>query len=721
MIEESRLFIGLEYGGKPSVWNPLEFTDMYNVDETSAEIDVTYITSIEADTEDVCSKYTEDRSNFRPELVRGFEVGDDNVSLSNSIITLARIIVMQERVLKMKTSWKDTYISEYDWNFCEVTSALPCSKAELFSYCSKTGRLELIGFNDYPPLRIIGNVTKGDKAAHSSTVDGKASLLGRKLSAAKRPGARELLHVASWLQDGCLRTTDAKSPKYLPGTMGGSGCPDLWDNPTNTLLYVHAYKFGEYLRVYGTAVNELKTAVAKMDRGEIAEVVLCRRLRQKQEYLHITYAGNVMVPESDELSLNGVKIQPLYKALGAESLAQGIEGRLLASRRVITRHRAEVELLRTERISLGLFGFDMIKEKELLLRGATLEKAKRYGGALRANAAVSRLLEKSGNSSDVQRLLSDGFLLNATGVQEMSKSDVIWLSQGGKGDVFTIHDIPNSEDIFIREEVSLEESLKVPDIGLRTVMSTGIHYRTTVSKVGLWQITEREEEWADQVVDLLTQRRAYGLHMTSSDFIDLVKDKMNWVNDDGYILSEVINYARGKPPHSVVLASSDIKLGKRLRDLSHLNVVVVHPEVLLKRQEFRSEVLTGHMYPSEPVTDSLCTFLRNDQWYPAPRKVFLDTGSISSYAMRMEENKSITGHSTGVIFKYDPINSDVIDGLRCASYYQKVALADTVFAVYVCSSNGNNRKVPMSTEPTAKASNPASRIKRFSSLFSKRG
>jgi len=716
MITESIQFEGLSYDMKSAVWNPLDFVNMFDVDDQDS-LDLNYIKEIEEEVETVAGKYSQDRANVEPTLVRGFEVGDDNVSLSNSIITLSRIIVMQERVLKMKTSWKDTYISETDWNFCEVTSALPCSKAELYSYCVKTRNLEALGFNDYPAFRTVLNVTKGDKETHSSTVNGKSSLLGRKLSAARRPGAREILHVASWLQDGCLRTTDAKDPKYLPGTVGGCGCPDLWDNPTNTFLFIHAYKFGEYVRVYGSAINELRLAIEKMELNQPANVVLCRRLRQKQEYLHVTYAGNVLIPESDKLSLDGKEVRPLYKAIGTESLSQGIESRLLASRRVMTRHKAEVELLRTERINFGLFGFELIKEKELLQRGLTFEKAKQYGGALRANAAVSRLLKNMGNTADVQKLISEGFLPNASGVQEMSKSDAYWLADGGKGQVFSIHDIPTSEDIFLRAEVSLEESLKVPGIDLSTVMNTGIHLRTTVSKIGLWQISEKEEEWADKVVGKLIQRREYGLPMSSTEFISIVKDDMTWISDDGPIMAEVIAYAREKPSHTIGLVSSDIRLGKRLRDISHLSVVIVLPEELLQREQYRQEMLSGRMYPAEDINESLCKLLRKDEFYSMPKKIFFDTGSISSYAMRMDENVNDTGQKTGVIYKYEHIESDIIDGYRTAKFYRRVVLPQSAIAVYACSSNGNNKKVTIMTDQLAGSPNPANRIARFASSY----
>lgn len=49
----------------------------------------------------------------------------------------------------------------------------------------------------------------------------------------------------------------------------------------------------------------------------------------KQDYLHITYGGNVLVPDIEPNFGPMFRPQPLYKAVGGTAILHGVENRLI--------------------------------------------------------------------------------------------------------------------------------------------------------------------------------------------------------------------------------------------------------------------------------------------------------------------------------------------------------------------------------------------------------
>jgi len=86
--------------------------------------------------------------------VWGAEVGDDRVDVSNHPTFLSTLIAVQELVYEMRTSEKDTAISDWVFNFCEVFSPIPHAKDQSFDAARKKN-FHILGFSDAPALRIV--------------------------------------------------------------------------------------------------------------------------------------------------------------------------------------------------------------------------------------------------------------------------------------------------------------------------------------------------------------------------------------------------------------------------------------------------------------------------------------------------------------------------------------------------------------------------------------
>jgi hypothetical protein len=389
--------------------------------------------------------------------------------------------------------------------------------------------------------------------------------------------------LASFIQDGCLNTIKNDEPKYLPGIIGGSGCPSLWDNHANTYLYLLAYKNGTYARVYASAISEARQCVAQLDSGVPASPVLCQRLREKQEYLHATYAQSVMVPPKPLLKgAFGQDPVPLYTASGSVAFLQGAERRLIATRKVITRLDAEVEAQRSLRIHLFLFGTETGPRQVLLNQLEHRLAAENYGHAFRANAAVKSLLDREASGHEVTELIREfGFKDSGSGRKVLSLDDIMWLCSGGKGVAYTIDDLLPSYDMYLREEVSLEETMRVPGINLTPKI--GKHYvtKTTVAKIGIWDTNPSLDAWADRFIGQMNLTREMGIIPSARDVLSFLREDREWVSDDSIIIESVRQDTFGLPNQTVLVVTTDRKLCKTISEATGNYVVIVHPDVLI--------------------------------------------------------------------------------------------------------------------------------------------
>lgn len=612
------------------VWFPMDSVPYYG--DEDQDIPVDYLNSLVDGAIDICMEYkiklvlpTED------DVIDGMEVGDDRCDVSTNPFMLAMAIYCQSRVIRFTTSEKDTGISRHLWNFCEVTSVAPSTSLGSIQKAKKSG-FDNIEFIDSPPLRIIIDCQKGDRS-HSSSSSGKASMLGARVRDS-RTDCKPILHTASWMQDSMLGMTKAPDPKYLPKIMGGCGCPSLWGAWQNTYLFIKAYKSGTYNRVYASAIHELQDCMRDLELHRATQPVLCGRLRQRQDYLHITYASNVAVP------MVGLTVKPLteparplYRALGGTALCQGVENRLIQAGVILTHTQACAEMEVTDNLTRALFSHNNVNWSRQEAVTASRTARAEFDYALRANTAVKRLLDCNATEHDLLKLASGNFLIAGSGVTDLTKQSIEWIHLGGKGESFTIEDLTFSEDMYVTEEVSMRKSMRVAEIGLRPLfLNRPVVEKMTVSEVGLWQITETKTAWANNILDQLVQLRETMENPGFAQVFPIFDRNREWVNDDSLLVRRATEYARSMTKCTLVLVSSDKRLGRRMARTTGLPVARVDPiEVVINNPDVDYNATMSLTYQQVFNTD----YSRDDvivDYPPVYGEVLIDTGSMQAAA-----------------------------------------------------------------------------------------
>lgn len=612
-------------------WDPLEGYEDYVFQ--AVPLDLQEMEQLGKDARQIMQKYDLPEPTLDTIRVEGEEVGDDRIDLSNNSHVTSSVMVCQEKVSRMVTSWRDTNISRHLWNFTETTSIVPTCPEQSFDRCRKVDDFGNLGFIDTPPLRIILDARKGDMS-HSSTSVGKATMLGSRM----RTPRTEFLqgwYLASYLQDGYLRSSRSADPKYLPQIMGGSGVRAPFGVSENLYLYVHGYRGGRCQRIYGSATQELRLSLESLERGQAAAPILCTRLRDRQEYLHGTYAGKILIPSREQMSsFMGSIPRPFIRASGGANLFANFENRLQRTRHLITRTGAEREWEQTCRI-----------RAKLLVRGQTVPEAEsfevqakaqargQFGGALRANTALAHLMEKTASMKDVLQLIGEGFTPLDCGVTAFTKWDADWLFSGGRSSCFSIEDLTLSEDLFLRKEVSEDESMRVGGIPLRPVSLGGKQVVTTTT-IGLYKIGSGMFEWAENLAGRLeTLRDKIGV-LSSRDALTEYEKNPEWVNDDTMILAMCRQDTANLPVggQTVILVSADKRLGHQLSDSCNVEVVRVDPMAYIRwthrtgRDPLQVRVEPRHLL------DGLLT----EQEGRRVKHCYVDTGSVAAMLARVE-------------------------------------------------------------------------------------
>jgi len=579
-----------------------------------------------------------------PGRVIGMEVGDDREDISDNPYCLALSLAVQEKVFKMKTSWEDTSISREKYNFCEVTSFLPSTKSQSFDFARRTGDFRNLGFIDSLIPRIIEDVSKGDQS-HSSTSVGKVAMLA---SRENTPNAklRFRWQLSSLFQDSLLSTARSTEPKYLPRIMGGSGARQLFDDHLNVYLYMKAYRGGGYDRIYGSAVKELMDCLRSYDRGDPTFPILCQRLRDKQEYLHGTYAEKIFVPDKRKISLESVNMpMPLYEASSCTNDIRGTENRLIRSRLVIGERAAGVQLAVKAKLEHQLTSGKSTSGYRRQERLDSLRRREKFEFALNANSAFKALLRRKATPGDPYMLaLSGEFQVLTCGAREFSKEYAAWLGEGGKSETSCISEISFAEAIYLSAEISSEESLKVPGIVLKPFVGNVKRPTTTKSKLGLYEISGSMYDWAHRKVDQLVEARGrFEKPVPLDTILEIYRLDPEWVNDDTLIVS-VINRISASTSSTdrdaVILISSDRRLASQASKTSNLQIWRIEPADLIEiniRPSYNSEttITVSELLPflSEEILKELEGKLLD---------VIIDTGSLSAAAVKYSANSQIT-------------------------------------------------------------------------------
>jgi len=640
-------------------WNP--FYRGYEAPEIG-DLDLNFIENLGAASRKCVEYYDLETFPYVDSRVEGEEVGDDRVDFSNNPYRLASALIAQEQVCGMVTSYADTNLSAQIWNFCEISSCVPLHPDQGFDKCRKTGDFRDLGFIDVPPLRILLDVMKGDRS-HSSTSVGKATMLGSRMRTPRSEFLQDF-HLASYLQDGFLATSRSSEPKYLPQIMGGSGARALFSNPLNLYLYVHAYRGGICQRIYGSATRELRQSLDSLELGErVIMPILNRRLRDRQEYLHGTFAEKIFIPTKEYIDSFADRLpMALIKPSGGANLFTNFENRLIRTRHVVTRSSAEREWENTIRIRERLLARETTTpESESLQRYNRMAARRLFGDALNANTALANLLNRTGSIKDVIQLTNENFHVVHCGATHFTKWDAEWLFFGGKSENFSIEDLTTSEELFLRTEVSEDETMRVGSIPLSPIIGNSKIVLTTTT-VGLYQIGSGMFEWASNLTDRLKLRREnLGRPLMPEDALEEYQYSPEWVNDDSLIISRCLRDTAGRAYRStaVILVSDDKRLGNQLSNTCNVHV---------ERVDVKSYIMLALHLRMPPLTEMapeiLQSYLRQDPARPPVSRVYVDTGSVNAILARISD----TDGSDVYIKRTDSSFSDQATGKRTHVY-----------------------------------------------------
>jgi len=643
----------LQFENRKPLWNPADYAE-FQVESVQIDSSTDILQGAKPN---LSTRHLMDEEvDQAPFHILGFEVGDDRVDFHRKSRLLSLLFIVQESVFKMKTSVEDTFISRTCFNLAEVTSQIPRSVMGGFHQCRGRGSFANIEFNDFVLLRTVIDVSK-QKGDHSSSVAGKASLVGTKASSPRTSdGILSTIFFCCWYQDGTLRTVKSPEPKYLHKVVGGSGVRALWNNAANIFSYVRCYRGGKYHRLYGTATKEMMTGLHSLERGQPAIVPLIGTLRKKQEYLFGTYGSAVVVPHRKLDRDHGVLPEPIYEGREINGLMGCAEHRLIRTRRLIRRSQAEIEYEKYRKLQLMFSSADSVAICKARSEGVRRLISEEFNGALSANTAFQSLLSRTHRSDpgDVHKLIREGYQVVYDGEIEFGMDHAKFMLVGHhKGSDYRLHDLVPGEDVFIQDEVSVQASLKVEGIVLETVMSGRIKHQTTTSKLGLYEITKSDEEWADGVVKRLRDlREAVGkptvpTHLVEREFLSSTE----WYNDDDAILYQIQSYVHscvGRPA-PVLVITDDIRLCKKAAD--RFDVIIYRMPSKMFIQKY-ANVMKCETIREEDVKNVKLSFLRNHfsvelesvYRYVSPGLLTYDMGAIreNSKNLFLEESNTLS-------------------------------------------------------------------------------
>lgn len=502
--------------------------------------------------------------------------------------------------------------------------------------------MDKLEFVDVMPLRLVLDVSKSNKGDHSSSVPGKASMAGPKMSQCRQE-LKEELFLGNLLQDGCLLTTRSKEPKYLPTIMGGSGSPALYGTARNLYLYMHAYRGGGHSRVYGTSTNEVCACLQQLEEtGTYRPPLFTMALRSKEDYLRITYKEKVFVASKQYEALYKATSlpPPLYEAGRTSNDLTVGESRLMAAKLLIPRSTAEVEVARTRRNQQVLFGKITVKGERSALKAEAKKAREAFDGALAANTAVCRMLERRANDTDEEKLMKDAFFkFSSAGERDFEYRHAQWIVDGCKSNSYDLRDLRRPEDMFVRTEVSTEEEMKVSGIDRIWVKKGEKVITQTRSTVGLWRVSESMYQHAEEVLgDLVSAREATGVStLPRSAVTNIYYSRRENDADDAHITRRALQDSKLLVDGAgfFVLISTDQQLAKIIAAQTNTDVVSLSPASFIPKFGRKSEEKINALDGNQALFSTVAQFHKDTELRVSRIVgIYVDTGSLQSALAR---------------------------------------------------------------------------------------
>jgi hypothetical protein len=307
--------------------------------------------------------------NPNPEWISS-EVGDDEQTVSDSKLLLALNSVFS-REIGLKTSRKDTAINPRYGNFCEELITLPDGYDQTYHKTRNDSTSKDMSFIDIPKLRLAIGI-RPMRMDHSSTLDGKAGMVGSRLKWLTNDNPMKILYeVFNLFQDVHLGVIHAKKFAYLPAELAGYGKPIPFSNFKNFEKFAAVYKNGTHAPVVRVIVRRAlrfmeSTSMGKRPEPDLLLSHVTRFSGSFHDWVkgHSIHAPTAWIDIPEELG----KFQ--VGELGIDAVKDDVFCRLIAENRLVTESKLQV-VVEHNHLCQALSGARSIPEFRKLREEAT--------------------------------------------------------------------------------------------------------------------------------------------------------------------------------------------------------------------------------------------------------------------------------------------------------------------------------------------------------------
>jgi hypothetical protein len=293
------------------------------------------------------SPITEEDLWLDPQYISA-EVGDDEETASNSKAFIGFQQVNQE-LLGMKVSETDTSINYRFGNFAEDLIILPDGYGQTYLNTRNTSSSDAMSFIDIPKIRLAIDI-RPMRMDHSATNDGKASMVGSRMSWIPLNGPfRGVYEAFNLFQDLNLGLHRDKKFPYLPSSLGGYGKELPFRNVKNLERFMKAYKQGSHSELIRNIVNRTIDYIGKLtDDRKPAKDPLLSHIVRFQSSFHDWIKGKSIYAPVTWLDVPPEVAKYRVGKLGESALKDEIFGRLLAEKEVISEQQLEIAVEHNE-------------------------------------------------------------------------------------------------------------------------------------------------------------------------------------------------------------------------------------------------------------------------------------------------------------------------------------------------------------------------------------
>jgi len=297
-----------------------------------------------------------------------------------------------------------------------------------------------------------------------------------------------------------------------------------------------------------------------------------------------------------------------------------------------------------------------------------MKQSAEFGNALSANTALANLLQCKAEGNEMAKLKKMGFDISPFGKSRFTMLQAEDIVSGIKGLTHTAMDIYSPQDMFLRSEVSTEESLKINGIPLTQVGSDGkYHEKLTTSMVGLYQITGSKLEWAQNLNSLLVKEVAEIRPIPYDLLKNMFYNNREWVNDDRLLVGKAISITEESqctPRDYFLLISADKGLARSIADSTNQQVMSINPSDLIAANPYIRPDLFERELTARKIIE-MTSFRGTERLKKLPLYVLYDTGSERAKGSHLE--REIFG-STDVYYRKSMYSTHSKTGHRVEYY-----------------------------------------------------